>query len=121
MTIASLVTRSFFGGITGLVLHGLQPGIATNVTDTHDIHLSKRHRDRLKRQAKLAEDAIYRNVPRPILKLKTPTLPMDLRTEPFIPEVTVAPYIYDMGRMPLANPIQWLLDDDEEAIGWLLQ
>lgn len=94
-------------------------GVAA-VVDTHDG--AEWHR-RKKHQAKLAEDAIYRNAPRPKLKLKTP-LEIDqikLKEPPQLREITVAPFIYEIGRMPLANPDQWLLDDDEEAILWLLQ
>lgn len=90
------------------------------VIDTHDG--AEWHR-RKKRQAKLAEAAIYRNAPRQQLKLKTPLQIDEIKTkEPQqAREITVAPFIYEIGRMPLPNPDQWLLDDDEEAIAWLLQ
>lgn len=88
------------------------------VIDTHDG--AEWHR-RKKHQAKLAEDAIYRNAPRPKLTLKNPLRINEIKPKEQAREITVAPFIYEIGRMPLANPDQWLLDDDEEAIAFLLQ
>lgn len=88
------------------------------VIDTHDG--AEWHR-RKKHQAKLAEDAIYRNAPRPKLTLKNPLCIDEIKPKEQAREITVAPFIYEIGRMPLSNPDQWLLDDDEEAIAFLLQ
>ncbi len=115
-----VVTRGFLGSVNLLPTRGYIAGVSTTVIDTHDG--AEWHR-RKKHQAKLAEEAIYRKAPRAKLTLKNP-LRID-ETKPKVEtvsrEITVAPFIYEIGRMPLANPDQWLLDDDEEAIIWLLQ
>jgi hypothetical protein len=95
-------------------------------TDTHDLLPEdyKRHRARLLRQARAAEKALYRNVP---AARKVKEMAVDMR-EHLLPSKHVAKpeiipqpvIIYDMDKMPLANPLQWLLDDDEEAIAWLM-
>lgn len=98
--------------------------ISPVVRDTHDganDHYIKKHRERLKKQAKLAEEAIYRNVH------KENVLPIDVIEEkeaqerPILTLKEPPPSAYKMAKMPLADPMQWLLDDDEEAILWLLQ
>lgn len=93
-------------------------GIPNVIPDTHDG--AEWHR-RKKHQANLAEAAIYKNAPRTKLKLKAPLQIDEIKPKEIPREITVAPFIYEIGRMPLANPDQWLLDDDEEAIAWLLQ
>lgn len=93
--------------------------------DTHDGSPDewKRHRERLLRQARAAQKAIYRNVPQAINARKIAT---DMREHLLpskhveTPEIVYPPVIHTIDRMPLANPLQWLLDDDEEAIGWLM-
>ena len=58
MSVSSLVTRSFFGGIAGLVTHGLESN-AVSTVDTHDgftDHDYKRHRKRLKAIANASDE-----------------------------------------------------------------
>lgn len=84
--------------------------------DTHDGATIKKHRERLKKQSALAHDAIYR-IPekRPVLKLAADVLPDIPKIE--TPGFSAADVEKFIAEIELAKQIQ----DDEEAIIWLLQ
>lgn len=93
--------------------------------DTHDgadADIYRRHYERLRRNARASEQAIYRNVPRPSAKKIAADMREHLLPSKFSVPVSeiVYPVPYEINRMPLADPMQWLLDDDEEAIQWLM-
>lgn len=127
MSISTVVTRGYgsFAGVSFICVRGYEQGSTPPpvTIDTHDGATIKRHHERLKRQAKLAEERIYRDAP----KLGKPTLPIDVPQEdkpqerPVLTLRETLPEAYGMAALPLADPMQWLYDDDEEAILWLMQ
>jgi hypothetical protein len=83
-------------------------------TDTHDGWTIKRHQEKLKHQSKLNEERLYKN------SFQRPTLTIDLPEET---KIAIAAAVNPLEVTNLLEQVRMrkLLDDDEEALTWLLQ